>query len=356
MISVHFLARFFVVCLFSFPLYAFLPAPEMDVKYVLAARHFAEHIYPYSIHQGVHQNANYLGEEWAAYPFIYNDARRNDPYAGAVFRKDKTLIISFRGSKTMFEWWKDVVAQQREASEIGFSGKVHTGFSHIFEHIQESFERKFIQAYQDAGGSCDCIFTGHSLGGALASICAGYTALPIKQNLFPEGRQENQIKVINFSSPYIGNLYFTRQIEELLYPHNLLCYANQADLVTYMPPSLMASYCGIGVGISLDTAEHLFGVVTDYAQYFDPRRWNLENATDILAVVPAVSTALMAWFTPSNWVDVTAVGTAAGTTALTMHRITEESLVRRKFLHLQNVASSVENYEEFSDLMRTNPT
>lgn len=119
---------------------AFLPVPEIDVSDVLSARHFAKFTYSHAQHNGICANTEYMGQEWPTYPFRLNNIEYDTLYARETFRNERKLIISFRGSITCFNWWKNLAQpHQRNAACIELSGYLHTEFSKILESVLQSY-------------------------------------------------------------------------------------------------------------------------------------------------------------------------------------------------------------------------
>jgi len=330
---------------------AYKPAPEMDVDDVLAARHFAGFTYQHSQHQGNQINSYYMNLNWPNYPFRLHNSGQDDPHAGAIFRNGRKLIVVFRGSDTVFDWWCDFKAQKRDATCIGLSGYVHTGFSEMFELLSVSLRSALLHAQQDANGPCEYILTGHSLGGALSMLGAGNLAAD--RTLFPNGVLENQLKVVNFSAPNIGDLTLSKHIENLVPKHNILCFANEADLVPYVPPTKFNWYSRTGIWICIKPDEHLLGLATDYAQTFHPRNLRMVNIKTKLS--EALSMAAIYKWAPSLMKKAGLVA-FGGDALIKMHAVPEEGLVKRKFLEVQNIAICLEDYEKLEKLIEREST
>lgn len=84
----------------------------------------------------------------------------------------------------------------------------------IFSILQKKFQ------------NFDITFTGHSLGGALASLAAARTA---KQGF----RSGSQIKVYTFGQPRVGNVQFARNFDAIL--PNTYRVVFRRDIVPHMP-------------------------------------------------------------------------------------------------------------------------
>lgn len=155
---------------------------------------------------------------------------------GAIYRRDNTIYISYHGSHFASDWVTDFKASKAvvglpmntpAAKRHGFEGNIHFGFSETVLSSYESMLRQ-IRAIQGATpiNDLDFVFTGHSLGGALAVIAArqfsvlnGGTlaaaegALPIDP-LLPADFDRKRIKLVTFSAPPVGDLIFAARYRE----------------------------------------------------------------------------------------------------------------------------------------------
>lgn len=118
-------------------------------------------------------------------------------------------VVSFRGSSTVQEWLADtvLVPQQFEG------GLVHSGFLYAYKKLNAQ-----IKPYLDEnfGSYPDIQFTGHSLGGAMATIAmADYKS---------EGKHTNGV---TFGAPAVGDEDFNKNID----PNQLIRVTNKGDEV-----------------------------------------------------------------------------------------------------------------------------
>jgi len=116
---------------------------------------------------------------------------------------DETLVIVFRGSDGKKDWidnlkiWKKDIRKTRPYSGARPDIKVHQGFIEQYKTIRKVI-RQIVESYPNQK---EIIITGHSLGGALATL----SAVDIKYN-YPE----KSVLCITFGSPRVGNKAFTR--------------------------------------------------------------------------------------------------------------------------------------------------
>lgn len=177
----------------------------------------------------------------------YNDEREATEAAGFVgfpdvtffdhdgsqayrFRNDDDCVIACRGTEP--NEWNDIRADANAASVLAeTAGKVHRGFKTEVDDVWPMLETALLSNEQPVW------FCGHSLGGAMATICAGRCVLShIKSN--PGG-------LYTYGSPRVGD---KRYINFVKLDHYR--FVNNNDIVTRTPPAWMGyRHCGTEVYI-----------------------------------------------------------------------------------------------------------
>lgn len=145
------------------------------------------------------------------------------------------IIVAFRGSKEPRDfiqdsecWQSDLVWSQNDAVAA-----VHHGFLEDFEAIDVAVVNAVKNAL-DLTPSAKILVTGHSLGGALAILCA----LEFSRQHLPVGL------VVTFGQPRVGNAVFA-DIYNASLRDLTLRVVNQNDLVPRLPGVLMSyRHCG----------------------------------------------------------------------------------------------------------------
>jgi len=138
-----------------------------------------------------------------------------------VLGDDDDVVVACRGTEP--NEWNDIRADANAWTDIvGSFGRVHRGFNREVDDIWADLE-----GHLD-GETRVVWFTGHSLGGAMATICAMRCAqLRLERPEFVEPRE-----VITFGSPRVGNKRYVQHADV-----NLLRWVNNNDIVTRVPPT-----------------------------------------------------------------------------------------------------------------------
>lgn len=135
--------------------------------------------------------------------------------------KESFAILVFRGTSRFEHWFSNLNAIQTLWPS---GGMVHTGFKYEFDKIAHELAEILPSL------KAPLFYTGHSLGGALATLTASF--LP------PNA-------VYTFGSPRVGNADFRDSLASV----NLCRIAMENDIVTTLPPSRTPFYfCHAGEG------------------------------------------------------------------------------------------------------------
>lgn len=146
------------------------------------------------------------------------------------FRNDHDCVFACRGTEP--NEWNDIRADANAAAVLSeTAGKVHRGFKNEVDDLWPMLETALLDNEQPVW------FCGHSLGGAMATICAGRCFLShIKSN--PNG-------LFTYGSPRVGD---KRYINFVNLDHYR--FVNNNDIVTRTPPAWMKyRHCGTEVYI-----------------------------------------------------------------------------------------------------------
>lgn len=194
--------------------------------------------------------------------FVVLDDERSDEelvYGILVNRHRRQIVVVFRGCKTRRDW---SIAANSLLKDLDHKGKtigVHSGFynylhdnntaASILSHVRRllDFSCKGYNVY----------FTGHSLGGALATLMAMEAAV--------SWEVPGSVSCVNFASPMVGNLDFRKAFESLEHTGRLRCLRvnNSLDLFTKLPDRSSTNFffplcCGVTNPVHYLTLSCLF--------------------------------------------------------------------------------------------------
>ncbi|MEM6353420.1 MAG: lipase family protein [Cyanobacteria bacterium P01_D01_bin.14] len=154
-----------------------------------------------------------------------------------MFRTDRYMVLAFRGSQETRDWYTNFSMRLRNftirkegiTTLSSYKGRVHTGFFLAWASIERSvldqIHRWKKEALQRGQSLPPLLITGHSLGGALASLAAA--------SLDENGMQV--IGVYTFGQPRVGDWLFSRQLGKKL-DGRIFRFINNNDVVPHLPP------------------------------------------------------------------------------------------------------------------------
>ncbi|GLJ38664.1 hypothetical protein SUGI_0788210 [Cryptomeria japonica] len=211
-------------------------------------------------------------------------ARTTDAGANLYGRRD--ITVAWRGTVQALEWAEDFNSGQvpissllpeerteldeRDVEKLVRRGaaKVQQGWYEIYtladpkspfnkrsarEQVLREVKR-LVELYKDDPHDLSITLTGHSLGAALATLCA-FDIVINGLNRSKEGESSIPVTVIGFASPRVGNSEFKQSVEKLLPELKILRVTNSPDLVPLCP---MVGYVDVGVEIRIDTRQSPF--------------------------------------------------------------------------------------------------
>ena len=180
---------------------------------------------------------------------------RDSGVLGKIWFSDNNIFIVFKGSSTGSDWVRNLQCQLDDG--------IHRGFNLIVNSAIEQVSR-LISSMEDRGRSI--IFTGHSLGGAIATLMA----YKIAESNPAFTAEENRIKVLAFCSPKLCNRSFATRVNQLLGECNVLCFGDDCDLVPHQSfASSEFTRPGLFLGISsrvYETIDILLGDAENMTQ------------------------------------------------------------------------------------------
>jgi predicted lipase len=147
-------------------------------------------------------------------------------YWGFVLSSDRANLIVFRGTQQTNEWIQNLMVSQTESTNdqypFKFMGNIHEGFANLYSSIAESV----IAAVRELNPKVPLYFSGHSLGGALATLASMDVAIRLPQ-------LKNQIRLYTYASPRVGDPIFAEAHSQLI--PNSYRIVNLGDSFTLLP-------------------------------------------------------------------------------------------------------------------------
>ena len=144
---------------------------------------------------------------------IYYDQDGSQAYS---FINDTDHVVACRGTEA--HEWNDLKADLDAATAIAETiGRVHRGFKREVDDIWPVIEQSL------QSNTKTLWFTGHSLGGAMATICAGRCML--------SHIKSNPAQLFTFGSPRVGDKRYINFVKI-----NHVRWVNNNDIVTKVPP------------------------------------------------------------------------------------------------------------------------
>jgi triacylglycerol lipase len=141
------------------------------------------------------------------------------------FRNQHDCVIACRGTEP--NEWNDVRADANVRTVLAeTTGKVHRGFKAEVDDLWPMIETALID------NDAPLYFCGHSLGGAMATICAGRCYL--------SHINSNPRELFTYGSPRVGDKRYINYVQLDHYR-----YVNNNDIVTRVPPAFLGyRHCG----------------------------------------------------------------------------------------------------------------
>jgi endonuclease G len=161
-----------------------------------------------------------------------------DPSAfGFVVQENATgsVLVTIRGTQTPAEWLADFVPVPVPFFEAPAMGLVHVGFAVFYHKVRQSIQA----ALSKISPTARITVVGHSLGGAMAVLCAA----DIKRNM-----GKTDVDLCTFGGPRTGKIDFRIHFNRLI-PK---CYriVDALDIVPHVP-SVVTGWNHVGVEIDV---------------------------------------------------------------------------------------------------------
>ncbi|THF83667.1 lipase family protein [Cohnella fermenti] len=155
--------------------------------------------------------------------FDAQSLNRNRESFGFILESDEEVVVAFRGTSSTSDWLSDAIAYQMKFPYAKNAGQTHRGFTQIYK----SARADIMEVLHGIGKEKRIYVTGHSLGGALATLCVMDVAAncPFRAH-----------GMYSFGSPRVGDPAFVRAYSEAV--PNSHRVSNLFDAVPYLPPTV----------------------------------------------------------------------------------------------------------------------
>ncbi|WP_436715873.1 lipase family protein [Roseiconus lacunae] len=182
------------------------------------------------------------------------------------FRNRQDCVIACRGTEP--NEWNDIKADANVGSVLAETvGRVHRGFKREVDDLWPMIETALMD------NSRPLYFCGHSLGGAMATICAG--------RCFLSHISSNPAELFTYGSPRVGD---KRYINYVTLDHYR--FVNNNDIVTRVPPAFLG-YRHNGAEVYFDHNGRIrkLGLVSKRRDKWrgfirSLKRWKIDHFTD----------------------------------------------------------------------------
>lgn len=167
--------------------------------------------------------------------YFSNDATDVAGYMG-ISKERKEIYVVFRGSHTIVNWLFNLYAVMTtipwRRTCFGLAQPtVHEGFLLSYESVSEEIVSHVSYLVQK-NPDYKIVVVGHSLGGALATICA----MELNEML----SFSKNIRLVSYASPRVGNEEFVELVaKHFPDPYNRVRVTNGNDIVSHIPPYVM---------------------------------------------------------------------------------------------------------------------
>ncbi len=197
---------------------------------------------------------------WGFSQFKFFDCETTQAY---VMANEQSIVVAFRGTemRKMQDWMTDLKAHL--TPECG--GKAHFGFKTAIDHVWEPL---FVTILQFRKQNQRIFLTGHSLGGALATM-ASLRLVRANQAV---------AALYTYGSPRVGDRAFRTEFNALLLDRAFR-FINDEDGVARLPLKMLG-YCHVGQKFRLDRLGQLERTMPSEYRFLSHAKEELEEYLD----------------------------------------------------------------------------
>jgi hypothetical protein len=156
---------------------------------------------------------------------IINDAKGTYGFVGYNAHENQ-IIVSFRGSVNVENWVTNIDFVKTNYKSVP-GAQVHEGFYAAYAAVSSEVVAA-VKSLLAAHPSASFLFTGHSLGGALAT----FAGVDVKEQI----PTSNPVSMYTFGSPRTGNQAFSDHVFALFGSDGYQRVTHYNDVVPHLPP------------------------------------------------------------------------------------------------------------------------
>jgi len=153
--------------------------------------------------------------------FIAHSLNRVWEPFGFILESPEEIVVAFRGTSSTSDWLSDALASQVDYPYAKSAGKTHRGFTEIYQTARD----QILTSLRGKNAGKALYITGHSLGGALAVLCAMDAA---------SNTGFRSPILYTYGAPRVGSPAFVASFSRRQIAYRRI--SNLYDAVTYLPP------------------------------------------------------------------------------------------------------------------------
>ncbi|OMO65333.1 Lipase, class 3 [Corchorus olitorius] len=242
--------------------------------------------FKYNVTHFLYAGSDVVKSAWFGYVAVATDEGK-----AALGRRD--ILVSWRGTITDSEWFNNAQFFPKSASELfgnDIDANVHSGFLDLYTGTSSNSAnnktsardqvlkaiRELVDKYKDE--EISITVTGHSLGGALATL----NAMDIVANGY--NKPTSMVTAFVYGGPRVGNDGLERLFQTLGDDLHLLRITNRFDPVHHVPFENMG-YTHLGKELTIDTSKSDYlkrQFFVDILKFFRQSMTNIEDSLDII--------------------------------------------------------------------------
>lgn len=175
---------------------------------------------------------------------VYNNESTGNAGFSGVDHEYEKIVISFRGTFNSANWIQDLDfwSMPYPHPACGELCAIHRGFYKAYASVRDQLVEDVLSLHAQYP-TYSLFITGHSLGGAIAVLCAiEFTTWNLPRNTTGEAMAHHEpthlmpVELYTFGEPRVGNVYFTNWSTTVLSEERQFRVTHARDPVPHLPP------------------------------------------------------------------------------------------------------------------------